>query len=228
MAALPACSSALKRAQTLFEGGAYDEALSAYDDILQEDPKNADALVGQLASRNKVLDTKLIQVRLAREASNQQQSTDMLLEIVQKEKAWNFYPSGKVAFTQEEESSYSFAFISGLITASLKKGFPLQAEVVAAKYKAIFTGKELNPFNKLVAETQHRGSAICDSLAANGAGEMPYHALFVKRFCAHWGVQERAPAADNEKRLSELYSQLDVKASVTGLPEALLPNLTDK
>ena len=48
---LVGCSSTLKKAGNLMESGAYEQAIPLYEQILREDPKNEEAIIGLKTAR---------------------------------------------------------------------------------------------------------------------------------------------------------------------------------
>src|SRR4051794_18068864 len=86
------CSSLKKKAQESLEAGSYDRAMQLFEQYLRKNPDDSEALQGLKDARHGWIDKKLISVRMARLAGNQQQALDLLLEALNKEQNWKFLP----------------------------------------------------------------------------------------------------------------------------------------
>ncbi len=95
------CSTLHKTAEEMMDKESYDDAIRTYETILKRSPNDTDAIAGLRSAKEKYLDKRLIEIRLARIGNNHEQSWDMLLDLVKRERVWNFYPTGKVTFSQE-------------------------------------------------------------------------------------------------------------------------------
>lgn len=225
---LEGCSTAHKRAEKYLEAQAYDDAASTFEEILREDPKDADAVIGLQVARNKIIDTKLIQIRLSRMAGNQQNAIDMLLNLVDAENSWKLYPKGQVAFTQAEESSLALSFLKTKVKEYLAKKHPLPADIQLKRYRPIFEGDLVTKFSMLQGEVQKYGRNRCENLSSEGSSKnLPYYAYFIRRFCAYWGGPQRETASTDDSRLAELFGRVEVTLRIKGIPQELSGVLTE-
>jgi hypothetical protein len=207
------------RAKKLLEAEQYEEAEALYSEILKGDPEDADAIIGASQSREKLLDSKLIQVRLARIGGNAQSSLDQLLKVVELENEWKFFPRNRVAFTQEEESIEAIKLVESKVNKINASGKPLSSDFLLAKYGKIFSGNLSPRLNKIAVKTKALGAESCKRLRENDLDTAPYFSQFLNQYCVHWGVSSgRSPASLDNLKLRELYSHVSITANIKGLP----------
>lgn len=218
-----ACSSAHKRAEKLLEGGAFEQASGAYDAILKANPGDADAIVGLQKSRQGLLDQSLIQVRLARMGGNHQQGLDTLLKAVKRENEWGYYPTGKVAFTQNEEATYAFDYVSEKSKAAISAKKPLAAEHWLKKYGPIFQGEEHQARHQaLLSRATAAGKESCSEILKHASDAQPYFATLAKRYCLHFGETVGAFTASQKTIANHHFNGVSVKSRLSGVsPEQL-------
>lgn len=221
-ASLSSCSNLNEKAKEYFEAGAYEEALHVYDQVLESSPTDTEATIGRMRSREKLIDTKLIEVRRSRMAGNQKNSIDMLLKIVEEENEWGTYPKGAVAFTQDEEA---LKYLVRKVKSSLKLKFPMRARALLKQYEAIFQGNHLPRFQKLFGDVRNAGKTECQRFSSTAGDSTPYYAEFVNRLCASWGAKVRGIASTGNRKYAELYKKIKFIAHINGLPAvAVVPS----
>lgn len=228
MALSSGCNTARKRAEKFFEAEAYEDAAAAYEEVLRDDPNDADATIALQICRNKIIATKLIEVRLSRMAGNKQNSLDMLHAVVVSENGWKVFPKGQVAFTQEEEATFALTYLTSKVRSSLARNLPMPADMLIKKYRPIFEGNLSVKFGKLAQATQSAGKARCDSFSRMASNETgAYYAYFVRRFCAYWGVPQREVASTDQFRQSELFGKVNVSTHIDGIASEVAATLSE-
>ena len=223
MAGMTACSSLQKKAEADFQAGAYEEAIATYDQILAKDPTDSDAVAGRLKARQKLIDTKLIEVRRTRMAGNEQNGIDILNHLVTLEDKWGYYPGGPVAYTQEEESGEAMRFLDGEVASALKQSFPLRASYLLTHYGKIFQGDLAGAYGRAVALVRTSGRRGCEQIATGTGPAKPYFDEFVQRYCAHWGVTPAKLSVAGRRKLKQLYRSISSRIQIEGLPAELTP-----
>src|SRR4051812_47493494 len=126
----------------------------------------------------------------------------MLMDVASRESQWGTGPGGKVAFTQNEESSYAMGYGEKYTAESLAQKRPLRAESFLLKYRKLFEGGALsNRFDSARSHTKEAGKASCKSLLPSPkvATKHPYYYSFIRQYCAYWGEKTAEPSAESEK-----------------------------
>lgn len=219
-------SSEKRRAMTLMEGQAYAEAAEVYQLILANEPSDAEAIVGLKKAREKTIDTKLIEIRMSRMAGNSKNSTDSLLGIYELENKWSYYPDGKVAFTQEEETEYAIKHIGILIKSEIDRGHPLVAKLILDKYSPIFRNQRERELRALRSRISVGATKTCGDLERARRADTPYYNQFARKFCEKWSIKGRSIASVDERgKDHDLYSGLDFNVTILGLPDEVAGEL---
>ena len=199
------------------ESGAYEQAIPLYEQLLREDPRNEEAIIGLKTAREKVIDTSLIQVRLSRIAENHQNALDILSHLVFLENSWKTYPAGRVAFTQDEETGYAFDFVTRLLRKAVLDGKPLLAQYTANKYQPIFTGNYAEKFSYQLHHVKEAGIGQCNHLSSHPDRSKPYYIQFVQKLCAVWGKPGPAVSV-HDLKAKGLFQDVSGEAQIEGLP----------
>jgi hypothetical protein len=220
---LHGCSGLKGRAEKYYEAEAYEEAEATYQEMLAEDPRDADAIIGLNKTRLKIVDKKLIQVRLSRMGGNQQNSLDMLLSIVHRENEGGFYPKDRVAWTQEEETKEALKYVTRIARNGNQRGRPLQSLIFLQKYEPIFKGPQLKAFQAIKSETFQAGLRVCGIFRKMAGPQYPYFSQFVTTFCSNWGSSDRQVASLNESANKELFGKISSTIRIANLPYQLVP-----
>ncbi len=218
---ISACATSMHRkAKKLLEGEAYFEAASTYEQILRDKPDDADAIIGLKNAREKIIDTNLITIRMARMADNKTQSLDMLLDIVLKEIDWQLYPIGAVAFTQEEETRFAIDYIKSEVSSALSSSYPLKANIFLKKYDIIVKAKNAQISAVLHADVNNKGKESCQNLLLGGLENYPYYAEYVHKYCNYWSENSGLESKVKNKA-NELFKNIILVINVEGLPQEL-------
>lgn len=210
------CSSFKSKGEDFFEQGAYEDAVANYERAVAEDPNDAEAVAGLRKSREKLIDTKLLEVRKSRLAGNPQSGLDMLLQLVERESKWNFYPMGAVASTQQEETKEALAFLRLRVSQALAKQLALQAHWLVKVYGLIFQGKAQQFLSAESDKTRRQGRQQCSRFQKAALPSLPYFTAFVEKFCAEFNLAFSSASAE-ASRLSELSGKLKLTSQVQGL-----------
>jgi len=219
---LSACNSLHGNAKILMEGEDYGEAAKVYSQILEQDPQDAKAIVGLKKARVGWIDRKLIDVRMLRLAEQSVAATDLLREIIEREREWKFYPEGAVQYTQEEETRFAEHFIAAQVDAWLAKRLLLQARAFLAHYQPIFaTSVRVKTYEVLRSRMTQSATEQCREESQSLSPALPHWAAFIKQYCESWGVSLN-PGFDLAKQLAlPLYNAIEVVGNADTIPQAL-------
>lgn len=219
---LSACNSLHSNAKILMEGEDYGEAAKVYSQILEQDPQDAKAIVGLRKARLGWLDIKLLDVRMLRLADQSVAATDLFLEVINREREWQFYPEGAVQYTQEEETRFAERFITAQVDVWQAKKLLLQARAFLAHYHPIFaTSVRTKNYEVLRSRMTKDATEQCREESESLSAGLPYWAAFIKRYCESWGVSLN-PGFDLTKQLAlHAYSTIEVTANADTIPQAL-------
>jgi hypothetical protein len=207
------------------EKGAYREAISTFEEALKKDPADADAREGLSKAQNRFLDKRLIESRMANLAGNSRLALDILLEVVQLETKWNFFPKGKLGGAQEEESSESFRYVEKEVARSLKSNRPLSALYLLTHYAPIFSGNLSGSHKSLVRTARSKGEKQCRELSRAEQKDKPYFSVFVRKVCTAWGAPVVGKVLDPKVKNEGLYRAVRVESSIEGLAPSYLSML---
>jgi len=219
---LNGCSSLHRKAEKLYESGAYQGSIDTYDEILKKDPADADAVIGRLKARAKLIDTKLIEIRRSRLAGNEENAIEMLRHLVDEENEWATFPKGAVAYTQEEESTEALKFVDGQVKEALADQFPLRASYRLKRYQMIFQGTLSETYDRMSGVVREAGKQSCRSLADGSGATRPYFGEFLQKYCAHWGLSLAKVKPDEQRKLKKLYRGTKVQVKVENLPPEVI------
>lgn len=220
---MSACSTGHGAAQKHLDNARYELALSAYSQILQENPRDSRASEGLRLAREGTISNRLISVRLARLGGNMGQSLGLLRQIVADENNWGIYPTGAVFTTQRDETAEHIHHFSEIVDAHIADRQPLVARLYFEKYKAIFwKGDTLSLARDLGERIGKLGRKNCAELASEVTREQTYFRDFVDRYCRYWGVEKaitkQSPRSDNS---DGFYSTVALEGSVSNLPQGV-------
>lgn len=218
-----ACSTGHGIAKKRLANGEYELALSAYSQILHDNPKDARASHGLRLAREGTISKRLISVRLARFSGNIRQSMEMLRQIVADEHAWGVYPAGAVFTTQRDETAEHTHYFSEMVDTHLAERQPFAARLYFEKYKAIFwQGDTLSLARNLGERIDNLGRKSCAELASEVTSDQLYFRSFVERYCRYWGVEKplaRQPSRSDDD--ASLYSAIALDGSIANLPQGV-------
>lgn len=217
---LVGCSGLRGKADSLYEKGAYFEAIQTYEAALQQNGRDEEALAGLKKARGMYLDKKLIEVRKARLATNRQLAIDTLLELVKNETQWDFFPGGAVAVTQEEESIESMRFVEAQMNDAVTKDRPLWGLYLLNHYQPIFSGSLSTRREMLLRGLTKVGVKQCENLARAESPAQPYFSEFVRKVCTAWGRTDKGKTSGRVGKRAALYRAVRVEPQIAGFSRA--------
>lgn len=218
---LSGCSTTKDKGDDFMEAEDYSSAARMYENYLRSNPDDIEAKAGLKNARRKIIDQDLIQVRMSRLAGKSQKSLDLLLEIIKKEKAWNFSPGGPVAFTQGEEADFASDALFRMSSDWVQKGRPLRAQFLLKKYRPVVTEAKKPIFQKISDQVSEAGKNRCLTLQRHSDVKHPYYSDFLSSYCQTWGVRLEGQPSFEEEKKKYFYSQLDIRSELKNLPEEL-------
>jgi hypothetical protein len=213
---LSACSGLRGRAQSLYEKGAFREAVETFELAVKENPQDEEAHAGLGKARTSFIDKRLIDARMANLSGNALVALDTLLEVATAERQWNYVPGGKLGGTQEEESTEALRFLEKETASAIKRERPLWALYLLSHYAPVFTGSHSAAFNALQNQVNKKGARQCGELSKLEAKDKPFFSLFVRKVCTAWGNPNTGGKAAAERN-RELFRQVHVTSRVHGL-----------
>lgn len=229
LCAMIGCSTLHKNAETLMEGEAYDEAAKVYTQILDQDPNDARAIVGLKKAQMKWIDKKLIDVRMLRLSEQAVPAAELLKNIIERERKWQFYPEGAVQYTQEEETQHAVRLVAAQTEAWQAKGYLLKARAFLGAYQPIFaTPRLLKRYQGLANQFALSANQQCRAYHHDLDPSNPHFATFVKRYCDSWGVSIDLGFDVEAIRAGPLFKDLDVAVKTPSIPVALQARWRDR
>lgn len=217
-----ACNSLHKNAEILMQGEEYGEAAKVYSQILNQDPNDAKAIVGLKKARTNWIDRKLIDVRMLRLSEQAGPAAELLKQIIEREREWQFYPEGAVQYTQEEETQLAVRFVTAQVEAWRTKGYLLQARAFLQIYHPVFATPALvKRYEAIGGQLAASANEQCLGFKQDLAPSQPYFATFAKRYCDSWGVSVD-PGFDIAKvRGAVLFNGIQISGTAETIPKAL-------
>ncbi len=215
-----ACTSLHGKAEKLMQEKSYEDAENIYQQILRKHPDDVDAIVGLKKAREGVISSELLLVRRERLSGNNYQANEQLKSIIDRLSKWQVYPTGAVAFTQNEETDYAIQNIAQHTGELLSVNHPLKAAFLLDHFKDLFQEKNLTLLDRLHKNAAQIGLTHCRQNFAITPRERGFYLEFLARECRYWG--------DTREMLKQpiqhgLIGHLDLTGSVTGLPPSLTP-----
>lgn len=213
-----ACTSAQKRAQEALDKGDYFAAAQGFENILVREPENIEARAGLTESRIKILDTRLIDVRKARQSGNPAGAAEQLLEVLRWETTWKQQPRAAAVFTQQEEVQFARGFAFGELRKSLDSSKPFVTELAFRKYGPFFQESKMAEFAALQARNRQLGNQLCRTFTQESYAGLPYGLALGLRVCAFWGENPKFKGEDAAPLGKGLIRELRLEGKVDGLP----------
>ncbi len=221
------CASAHKTSQKHMENQAYEEAADTYESILRSNPSDTEAVAGLKTARGKVIEKKLIDIRMARLGGNPDSAVSMLLDLIHKEKDWEMQPKGTVAFTQSEEIEYSSKHLIKKLSDSVQKKQPLVTENLIKTYDVFFQENKTAKFDAIKKENVKIGKSECHHFTKLGFKSSPYFAEFVDKYCSYFGEQVELSGYHPELKLNSLIQHVTATGNVSNLPQEAYAELRE-
>ena len=222
---LTACSSLGDKADALMAEKSYEEAESIYKEILARSPHDTHALIGLKKARQGAISSELIIVRRQRLGGNPEQADEDLRNILLSLKDWKVYPTGAVAFTQNEEMDYAVQDLVQRSRALLSQHHPLKVAYLLDRYSEFFQEKNLPLLKQLRDAANNQGLAACRTSLAVTNKSLTYYREFLAKECVYWG--DTRPEMKNPIQHG-LFGRLELQGGVPGVPDALRPRLENE
>jgi hypothetical protein len=218
-----ACSTGHGIAKKHLDNARYELALSAYAQILQENPKDSRASEGLRLAREGTISKRLLSVRMARLGGTMRQSLELLRQIVADENSWSIFPRGPVFTTQREETEEHILHFSDMVDGYIFDRQPLAAKLYFEKYKAIFwRGNTLSRARNLGERISELGRKSCAELASEVTREQVYFRSFVDRYCRYWDVEKALPEQPTRSIAGDgFYSTVALEGLISNLPQGV-------
>jgi hypothetical protein len=209
------CSSAEKKAAELMENGNYTDAEIAYENILRDEPDNAEAKAALPKVRVKVIESRLISIR--KERMGGATTADALVDTLKEENRWQTQPTGPAAFTQREELDFATDVLLKEFRNPRFSKFPLRREYQLRQYESLFQVSHLSEYKKLQAQTQSDGRTMCAEYSRQLKPNLIYVSIFTKKFCNFWKANSIFKI-ENKFLNKQLYSEVMATSNITGFP----------
>lgn len=217
---LSACATLHKRGEKYLEQGAYAEAISIYERILNTNPRDEEAGAGLRRARLGWISQKLLEVRFLRLAENHIKSLDLLLDIYEKEIGWSVFPIGPEAFTQEEETEFAQRGVSFEVGRSLNHAHPLRAQYLLNRYKIFFQTKNAKKeLDSLRERTHEAGLSRCKEDYSTLTDEQYFYGTFIGNLCNVWGFESPGLEKQYASAKDLFYTAVEAESSAVGLPK---------
>lgn len=183
-----ACSSLVDKGDKLFEKGMFEDAAAFYERALLRDPNDIEATVGLQRSRNRIIDSGLIDVRMMRLSSNYVGAANKLEDILRKQESWNIKMLGAASITQEEETGYAEKWLRSEAENLSQSQHPDRFLWFKKSYSFLIRNAQFDShLEQYQRSLNHLGKQKCHSLVSDVSGQKFYLSEFVEKYCHSWG-----------------------------------------
>jgi hypothetical protein len=224
------CTTQYKKAQNLMAERNFDEALTIMEDLNQKDPKDSDYQVGLKQAREGVIDQTLIRVRMARLANNNQESLELLRKTIERENAWGLFPTGAVAFTQNEESTEAFKTLRAEVYSLNQRQRHLRVLYLIERYKILFPETRRKAFDLAFNDAKTHAKKFCLEKSRTTSEDTHFYNQLISKWCSY--ASQKAIIA---KSVSPLYKDVTISVKQqyqeplpSGLTAALDKNINEQ
>jgi hypothetical protein len=200
------CTTQVKKAQNLMAERNYDEALVIMEELVQKDPKDSDYQVGLKQAREGVIDQTLIRVRMARLANNNQESLELLRKTIERENSWGLFPTGAVAFTQNEETDEAYKTLRSEIYSLNQRGRHLRVLYLIERYKILFSESRKKTFDLAYNDSRMHARKFCLEKSRTTSEKTHFYNQLIAKWCSFTG--QKASIARSE---SPLYKEIKIE-----------------
>ncbi len=204
---LIACTSLTDEGDELFEKGLFLEAEQRYTAALQKDPKDAEAIEGQMKARVKILDVGLIEVRMLRLGNNLLLAADKLEDIYKKQVDWKVRFNSGIAETQEYETRKAREFLLEEMGKELGAGFPERSQWLYQTHSLTLENSGMSPeLSESLSKIKLAGKKRCLEYQAIPKDQDIFLRKFVNRYCSVFGENWNSQGQIND---TWVFSQAD-------------------
>jgi|GEM_PF-4008882 len=217
---LAGCTSLNDKAEKLMQEKSYEDAERIYQQILRQHPQDVDAIVGLKRAREGAISSELLLVRRDRLSGNSSQAFEQLKSILERLQVWQIFPTGAVAFTQNEEIDYAVRNLSQQTGELLSQNHPLKAAYLLDRYQDFFQEKNFPLLDRLHKNAAQLGLTHCRQSFASTPQDRGYYLEFLVKECRFWGetrVMLNRPISHG------LIGHLDLNGAINELPSTLTP-----
>ncbi|MES2801994.1 MAG: hypothetical protein V4654_05840 [Bdellovibrionota bacterium] len=199
------CTTQFKKAQNLMAERNFDEALVIMDELVIKDPKDSDYQVGLKQAREGVIDQTLIRVRMARLANNNQESLELLRKTVERENTWGLFPTGAVAFTQNEESDEAYKTLRTEVYSLNQRQRHLRVLYLIERYKILFPESRRKTFDLAFNDAKIHAKKFCLEKSGTTSIKTYFYNQLISKWCSY--ASQKASIA---KAVSPLYEDISI------------------
>ncbi|AZZ36139.1 hypothetical protein CIK05_04800 [Bdellovibrio sp. qaytius] len=217
------CTTQFKKAQNLMAERNFDEALTIMEELVVKDPKDSDYQVGLKKAREGVIDQTLIRVRMARLANNNQESLELLRKTVDRENNWGLFPTGAVAFTQNEESDEAYKTLRTEVYSLNQRQRHLRVLYLIERYKILFPESRRKTFDLAFNDAKTHAKKFCLEKSSTTSNKTYFYNQLISKWCSY--ASQKAAIVKSESPLYEDLTILTKEQFQPSLPAALIQSL---
>lgn len=196
-----ACTTRMGQANKLLEAGLHQEASDAFEEILKNDPNNADARIGLAKSRSALWRKELVSIRLMRMSGDGKGALDRLEALLDKIRVWDVssFQSGELV-SAEEEVRNGRRVLTSLIQQKLSERQPVVAIHYWNEYDQIREAKQFGSYTAtLLEDIRGEGRELCKKLQGWVNSTSYSFNSVQKSVCAYFGGPANSVQLDYQK-----------------------------
>lgn len=201
----------------------FDEALTIMEELVVKDPKDSDYQVGLKQAREGVIDQTLIRVRMARLANNNQESLELLRKTVERENNWQLFPTGAVAFTQNEETNEAYKTLRTEVYSLNQRQRHLRALYLIERYKILFPESRRKTFDLAFNDAKTHAKKFCLEKSRTTSEKTYFYNQLISKWCSY--ASQKASIAKANSPLYEDITIITKDQFHSPLPAALIQSL---
>lgn len=195
-----ACTSSLSRRENLEGIQDPETAVRFYQQLVTQEPDNYRAQEELIEARRRWIAKELISIRFQRMADDPEGAAERLLELIEQEKAWDLFPTGAVAFTQQEEVGLAIKYVSSQIFRALRQKHPLKASWLLKSYQAWFEKMTAQQQESILNKLTRQGQETCNELQTAAFKSRPHSHHFARLVCTAYGASLKRALPQLPKR----------------------------
>lgn len=205
LALCTSCTTQFKKAQNLMAERNFDEALVIMEELVAKDPKDSDYQVGLKKAREGVIDQTLIRVRMARLANNNQESLELLRKTIERENSWGLFPTGAIAFTQNEEADEAYKTLRTEVYSLNQRQRHLRVLYLIERYKILFPEARRKTFDLAFNDAKIHAKKFCLEKSRTTSEQTYFYNQLIVKWCSY--ATQKASVA---KAVSPLYKGVTI------------------
>lgn len=209
------CTTLESLGDDFVENGQYREAVEMYERALVEDPGDAEIMAKLESARMMTIDKQLIAIRKLRMAQNWTEGSRSLEEVLKFQQKWKSAPTGKVAFTQNEEVGFFAAHLHEKIENMIQANKPFEARWNLKSFELILRARSKH--EALMASAQATGKKYCDTNLSAITIKQAFYAYFLNSQCSKLFATNHQRAEKIALGIEDvLYTSAKVSADIDG------------